>query len=157
MSGEPVRRPPPPDWNRTVADLMAEMKRGERDGITGEEADWARAFEASLLPPDTVFPADGEVWEAIGDAEVLVMQHYAAPFTLTNEAVLPLGERVRVIGSHLPRPIVIAAVPLRHDELLATLVPADVRAAPRFDSYTLSIPTAYFNQHFWRISRVDQK
>lgn len=150
MSGEPVRHPPP-DWNRTVADLMAEMKRGERDGITGEEADWARAFEASLLPPDTVFPADGEVWEAIGDAEVLVMQHYAAPFTLTNEAVLPLGERVRVIGSHLPRPIVIAAVPLRHDELLATLVPADVRAEPRFDSYSLSIPTAYFNQHFWRV------
>lgn len=151
MSGEPVRRPPPPDWNRTLADLMAEMKRGERDGITGEEADWARAFEASLLPPGTVFPAGGEVWEAIGDAEVLVMQHYAAPFTLTNEAILPLGERVRVIGSHLPRPTVIAAVPLRCDALLETLVPADVRAEPRFDSYSLSIPTAYFSQHFWRV------
>lgn len=150
MSGEPVRRRPP-DWNRTIADLMAEMDRGERDGITGEEAEWAREFERSLLPPDTVFPADGEVWEAIGDAEVLVMRHYDAPVTDTNEAVLPLGERVRVIGSHLPEPIVIAAIPLRYDELLATLVPADVRAEPRFTNYSLSIKTAYFNKRFWRV------
>ena len=152
MTGEPVRRTPPPDWNRTIADLMAEIDRGEREGgISGEEIEWARDYERSLLPPDTVFPADGEVWEAIGDAEVLVMRHYAAPVTDTNEAVLPLGERVRVIGSHLPEPIIITAVPLRYDELLETLVPADVRAEPRFTNYSLSIPTAYFNQHFWRV------
>jgi hypothetical protein len=151
MTGEPVRRTPPPDWNRTIADLMAEMERGERDGITGEEAEWAREFERSLLPPDTVFPADGEVWEAIGDVEVLVMRHYAAPVTDTNEAVLPLGERVRVIGSHLPEPIIITAVPVRYDELLATLVPADVREEPRFTNYSLSIKTADFNQNFWRV------
>lgn len=146
-SGKPV----PPDWNRTIADLMAEMERGERDGLSGEEVAWAREFERSLLPPETVFPADGEVWEAIGGAEVVVMHHYAAPFTDTSEAVLPLGERVRVIGSHEPKPIIVAAVPLRHDELLDTLVPAGVRAEPRFTNYTLSIRTTYFNHRFWRI------
>ena len=145
-------RPVGPDWNRTIADLMAEIDRGERSFITGEEAERAREFERSLLPPDTVFPADGEVWEATGDVEVLVMQHYAAPVTNTNEAILPRGERVRVVGSHLPQPIIITSVPVRYDGLLETLVPADVRAEPRFTNYSLSLKTAYFNQHFRRVA-----
>ncbi|MFL5383235.1 MAG: hypothetical protein ACJ8GN_12010 [Longimicrobiaceae bacterium] len=36
----------------------------------------------------------------IDDARVLVMHHYAAPVTDTNDATLPRGERVRVAGSH---------------------------------------------------------
>ena len=148
VSTESGKNPAPPGWNRTIDDLMAELDRGERDGITGEEAEWAREFERSLLPPDTIFPADGEVWEAIDDARVLVMHHYAAPVTDTNDATLPRGERVRVMGSHQARPIVIAFEPVRYDELLETLVPDDVRAEPVFTNYHLSVKTAYFNQHF---------
>jgi len=147
-----MRRPAPPGWNRTIDDLMAELGRGERAGISGEEADWARGYERSLLPPDTVFPADGEVWEAVDDAEVRVMRHYAAPVTDTNDAVLPRGERVRVIGSGQDRPIVVSAEPLRHDELLPALVPDDVRAEPRFTNYSLMVKTAYFIQHFRRVA-----
>jgi hypothetical protein len=131
---------------------MAEIDRGERAGISGEEAEWARNYERSLLPPDTVFPADGEVWEAIDDAEVLVMRHYAAPVTDTNDAVLPRGERVRVIGSSQDRPIVISAEPLRYGELLARLVPGDVRAEPRFTNYSLMVKTEAFNRHFRRVA-----
>jgi len=143
---------PPPGWNRTIDDLMAEIGRGERMGITGEEADWARDYERSLLPPDTVFPADGEVWEAVDDARVLVMRHYAAPVTDTNEATLPRGERVRVSGSHQARPIAIAFEPVRYDELLEMLVPADIRGEPVFTNYHLSVKTEYFNQHFRRVA-----
>ncbi|HVG44062.1 MAG TPA: hypothetical protein VM890_05005 [Longimicrobium sp.] len=153
MSVGPGSSPRPPGWNRTIDDLMAEIDRGERSSISGEEAAWARDYERSLLPPDTVFPRDGEVWEAVGDAEVLVMHHYAAPVTDTNDAVLPGGERVRVIGSSgQDRPIIISAEPLRYDELLARLVPDDVRAEPRFANYSLMVKTAYFNQHFRRVA-----
>ena len=152
MSVGPGSSSPPAGWNRTIGDLMAEMSRGERSSISGEEAGWAREYERSLLPPDVVFPRDGEVWEAVDDAEVLVMHHYAAPVTDTSEAVLPAGERVRVIGAGQDRPIVVSAEPLRHDELLARLVPDDVRAEPRFTNYSLMVKTEAFNQHFRRIA-----
>ena len=131
---------------------MDEVERGERDGITGEEAAWARDYERSQLPPGTVFPADGEVWEAVDDVKVLVMHHYAAPVTDTGEAILPRGERVRVIGSAQEKPIIISADPLRYGELLPSLVPDDVRGEPRFTNYSVMVKTADFNRHFRRVA-----
>lgn len=35
----------PDGWTRTLDDLFAEMKRGERLTVSGEEAGWAREYE----------------------------------------------------------------------------------------------------------------
>ncbi|MFL5383234.1 MAG: hypothetical protein ACJ8GN_12005 [Longimicrobiaceae bacterium] len=43
---------------------------------------------------------------------------------------------------------------MRYDGLLETLVPDDVRTEPVFTNYRLSVKTAYFNQHFRRVTEA---
>jgi hypothetical protein len=143
---------PPPGWNRTIDDLAAEIERGERTEIPDEEWDRACEYERSLLPADTVFPAEGEVWEALDDTRVRVRHRYSEPFTNDGEATFPRGERVRVGRTYEAQPIVITFEPVRYEELLEALVAAEVRAVPSFTRYSLSVKTGYFNQHFRRVA-----
>ena len=49
----------PPGWNKTVDDLFDEIRQGKRLMVSGDEGEWARDYERSLLPPGTVFPRGG--------------------------------------------------------------------------------------------------
>ena len=130
---------------------MAELDRGERSSISRKEADQAYAYERSLLPQGTIFPREGEVWEAADDVKVEVVKRFAAPFICSGEAILPRGERVRVMRTFEEEPLRVRARPLRYDELLPSLVRADIRDDPDFSSYQLEIGTADINQHFRRV------
>jgi hypothetical protein len=144
--------PRPPGWNKTLDDLVQEITRGARWFVSGEEAEWARDYERSLLPSGTVFPRGGEVWEAVGDCDVQVEYLFAAPGSSGTTGRLRAGERVRIVeGGSDPAPIVVSFVPLRYDALHEALVPADVRAALRYTGYALAARTAHVNRHFRRI------
>jgi hypothetical protein len=65
--------------NKTIEDLANEMMRGERFGIDYDEANWARDYERSLFPPDTIFPCNDQIWETINDCDVQVSYILAAP------------------------------------------------------------------------------
>src|SRR5579859_4043449 len=50
---------PPPKWDKTI------------DGLdNGDCARWRQDYQRGLLPPDTAFPREGQIWEALRDCEV---------------------------------------------------------------------------------------
>ena len=73
--------PPPPGWNKSVADLMAEVDSGAKQAVGSPELDWARDYERSLLPPDTRYPCEGEIYEALEDFPVSYVTSWAVAFT----------------------------------------------------------------------------
>lgn len=80
--------PAPPGWNKTVADLLAEAKRGERGSVGSPEVDWARDYERSRIPFGSRFPRKGDVYEAIKDFSVDYMTAWAAPYTGGGQGTL---------------------------------------------------------------------
>lgn len=125
---------------------------GIRPAITGDEADWARDYERSSLPPDTVFPGPAEAWEAAIDCEVTVHHVFAAPVSNCGTAMLAAGTKVRILdGSIDPQPIFVSFVPVRYEALQQSLVPQDILAEPRYANYVLSLGTAAFNKCFRRL------
>ncbi len=150
-----MNNPMPTGWNKTLADLFEEMRQGKRLIITDQEGAWAREYEKSLLPRQTVFPREGEIWEAIDSCEVEFEVFFAAPNGgPSGTARLPRGERVR-IGPHTDSDaLLVHFLPLRYQELQDTIVAPRVRANPRYSDYALYAKTAYFNQHFRRVKRA---
>lgn len=142
----------PRGWNKTIDDLNAEMMRGERLGASGEEVDWAREYERSLLPADIVFPEEGEVWETIDDCDVKYGTLFAAPSSGGGNARLQRGERVRILQLPDGRPIMIAFSPLRYDELHTLIVPEEDRNCATYTGYHLWTKTVHFLAHFRRIA-----
>src|SRR5688572_23424037 len=140
--------PMPPGWNKTLDDLMKEMEEGQLLGVFGDEIEWAREYERSQLPSSTVFPKPGEVWETLDECEVEYTQIFTAPASGGGRTRLPSGERVRMTGLDEPKPIRVSFIPLRYEELHATIVPEATRREPRYGGYCLSAKTAHFNKHF---------
>ncbi|MBI4529254.1 MAG: hypothetical protein HY695_36105 [Deltaproteobacteria bacterium] len=120
-----MSNPPPPGWNKTIDDLFEEMKQGKRLFVGGDEGDWARDYERSLLPPGTVFPRGGQVWEVVDECDVQVDYIFAAPAGCGGNGGLRKGERVRIMtGGTDPEPLIVFFLPVRYDDLHDTLVPA---------------------------------
>ena len=150
-----MNKPAPAGWNKTIDDLIEEMRQGKRLIISGDEGDWARDYERSLLPRATVFPRGGQTWEAIDNCEVSVEYIFAAPAGFGGSATFPSGERVTIMsGGIVPEPIAVNFLPLRYEELHEHFVPLDVRSIPRYTNYALNTKTSYFNEHFRLIERV---
>lgn len=143
-----MSKPAPPGWNKTIADLFKEVQRGERLVIGGDEGDWAREYERSLLPTGTVFPRDGQIWEALADCDVTVMTIFATPGSGSEHATLSRGERVRISGGTGPQPLSVSFLPVRYDALHESLVSRATRRTPRYGGCSLSVKTVYFNDHF---------
>jgi hypothetical protein len=78
--------PAPPGWNKTLADLMAEVDSGLRQSVGSPEMDWARDYERSLLPSDTRFPCEGEVYEALDDILVDYLTSWATPWWMVSRS-----------------------------------------------------------------------
>lgn len=138
----------PQDWDKTLDELLAEVDRGERLGVSGAEIERAREHERSLLPTDTVFPRSGQVWEAIDNCEVFYLAIYSAPSTGGGRAWLHHSERVRIQPARERRPVVVSFLPLRYDVLHASIIPEETRKTPRYTNYCLWTKTTYFNRHF---------
>jgi hypothetical protein len=104
---------PPLKWNKTTDGVDVDAAASLR---------WAMEYERSLLPPSTIFPRPGQVWETVRDCEVgfeACMTYSGPKFTtvrfpngrrVTMQAIgkrdvvlpfgtarLPKGERVRVV------------------------------------------------------------
>jgi hypothetical protein len=128
---------------------------------------WAMELERSRLPPNTVFPRAGQVWEAIRDCEVSFRASISRPFppgaafaaSGSSMAVLNLlmgfgtaklqrGERVRVLEGE-PRPLSVHFTPLRYEELEESIVPEEVRQQPGYTGYTLHLKTVRTVSDFW--------
>lgn len=153
-----MKIPLPPILNRTD------------DGVAlGDSFRWALDYEASLLPPDTIFPHKGQFWETVRDCEVdfwvsiaytgpkysalglpdggeVVLPGSNKPDQLLSpggKVILPEGERVRIVHVHPPeRPIQVHFQPLRYDELQGRIVPEAYRKTPGYMGYQLMITTA---------------
>ena len=104
----PMKLPPAPRWNKKTDDIdSADFLRRAQDQ------------ERSLLPPETVFPRTGQIWEAVGNCQVHVRKWIPglrAP-ALWQDARLLQGERARVLDIHGPKPLEVRFEPLRYTEL----------------------------------------
>jgi hypothetical protein len=133
----------PSGWNKTLADLGAELPGRVP---TAEEWGWARAYERAELRKWARFPLNGDVFEAIQDTPVRYLTHWSAPFTDGGSGVIPAGTRFRVfVHDSDPEPIGVAAEPLERERIEQLLVPLSVRATFKYDGYSLSIGTDELN------------
>jgi hypothetical protein len=141
--------PAPPGWNRTIADLTAELKSGVRLTLGSPEVDWARDYERSLLPPNTRFPCDGDVYEAIEDIELPYMTVWNAPFTGGGCGTIHQGERVVVRyaapDSHL---VLTYAFAVDYHSVEKRIVPERERKAQGYGGFHFAIRTADLNTKF---------
>jgi hypothetical protein len=149
-----MNKPAPPGWNKTIDDLFEEMKRGERLFASGDECDWARDYERSLLPASTIFLRAGQIWEALHDCEVTVSTIFAAPGSGSEQGSLSQGERVRISNGTGPQPISVSFLPVRYDALHESLVSRATCRTPHYTGYSLFTKTVYFNEHFRLIEDV---
>src|SRR5438876_7930675 len=81
----PIKLPPLPKWNKLTDDI--------------DSADFAlraQDYERSLLPPDLVFPRQGQIWEAVRDCEVNFIARTTNPLLPGGRARIQQGERVRI-------------------------------------------------------------
>jgi hypothetical protein len=151
---------PPLKWDKT------------HDGLdAGEFCRWMVDYELSHLPPDTIFPRPGQIWEASRDCEV---SYEACPgcqgprysllrlpsgetvtLTASGKAFLPFGtarlqkgekvcvlERADLTGFAGPKPLAVNLQPLRYEEMEESIVPQELRARPGYRGYRLYIRTA---------------
>jgi hypothetical protein len=141
--------PRPPGWNLTIADLMAEMNAGKRKSLDGPEVEWAREYERSLIPVDTRFPRQGDVYEALHDAPVHFMTAWSAPFTGGGESVLKAGDKVLVDQMpHDPKAISVYAVALDYSAMETRVVPESERTSPKYAGFYFSLKTVDLNRDF---------
>ncbi len=141
--------PRPPGWNKTISDLMAEMKRGERVSMASPELDWAREYEREQIPAGMRFPRKGDVYEALEDMAVHYMTAWAAPVTGGGDGVLKKGERV-VVDQPVTdsRPIGTYAKAVDYAALEERMVPASDRNAPKYGGFYFYFNTTELNQKF---------
>jgi hypothetical protein len=162
-----------PKWDKAV------------DGLE-EAGKWAIELERARLPSGMVAPRVGQVWETVRDCEVGLRPHFvsrehymaetkqAAAATwrlmmLCGLARLRQGEKIRIVGlDDEKKPLHVTFQPVRYNELHAGIVPEDVRQAPEYAGYELSVKTAktmadfakrasqtYFNEAFRLVEDVD--
>ncbi len=139
----------PDGWHKTLADLSAELKEGQRSCLGSPEVDWARAYERSLLRSWVRFPLDGDIYEALDDTPVLFMTQWRAPYTGGGSGTVPKGTKVRVTVYDIePDPIQVYASPLEAGMIERLLVPEADRKSATYNGFILSIPTTDLNKRF---------
>jgi hypothetical protein len=141
--------PAPEGWNKTISDLSAEVDAGLRPYLASPEVDWARDYERQLLPPDTRFPRQGDVYEALEEFEAAYMTSWAAPFTGGGKAKLARGERVEIRYAPLDtQPILVYAHAVNYKDVEGRVVPEAERKAETYTGFYFAIKTADLNKRF---------
>ena len=142
-------RPAPIGWNKTITDLMAEIKAGVRAGMSGEEADWARDYERSLLPEGTRFPKEGDIYEVLEDMDATFLTSWSAPFTGSGTGHIRKGERF--IAKDSPsqeKPIAVYLEAVDYSALEQRLVKEEDRTHEHYSGFYFCFKTADLNQKF---------
>jgi hypothetical protein len=152
-----MKLPPLPKWNAAIDDID-----------TSQTLALAQQHEKSLLPSNITFPRTGQIWEAVRDCQV----HFVVSFTSNaleelvwlpgqcqpqavalvptfGRAPLAKGEKVRVVFADADRPLSVWFQPLRYYELHESIVPANVRSAPHYSHYRLTLLTAQTQTSRW--------
>jgi hypothetical protein len=141
--------PAPAGWNKTVADLLEEARRGERGSVGSPEVDWARDYERSRIPLGTRFPRKGDIYEAIKDIDVHYMSAWAAPYTGDGQGILRAGDRVLVYQDPLYRePVVVYAKAIDYARIEERMVPAAVRVDSNYSGFYFCFKTVDLNSLF---------
>ena len=141
--------PAPPGWNKTVADLVSEMNSGLRKNIRGDEAEWARNYERTLLPEGLRFPRKGDIYEAIDDLEVDYLTSWFAPYTGGGRGTLMRGERIVVDSDPSdPTPLGVYAKPENYKEVEMRIVPEDERTHYKYGGFYFQVRTLDLNTKF---------
>jgi hypothetical protein len=136
--------PRPPDWNKTLRELLAEGR-----GVSGQEIQWARSYERDQLRAWARFPKPGEVYELLEDAEVSFVTHWDAPYTGGGKGKLRKGSRIRVVDDISDEePLAVGAIPLAREEAETALVPEAERSAEKYAGFSLSVTTSELNRLF---------
>ena len=137
----------PTTWNKTMDDLEAEHRAGKRVTISDEEQKLAHDYELAQLPTGTIFPAGGQIWEAVEDMPVSYIIWYNAPYSDGGGATLPKGERL-IIDQHVrDRSIHVGCDAARHTEMEIVLIPAHTRNSRKYSAYGLMTRTADLNRY----------
>jgi hypothetical protein len=141
--------PAPLGWNKTLSDLLAEVKSGRRRSIQSPEADWALDYARSLLPENMRFPHQGDVYEALEDVRIDYMTMWSKPFSDGGDALFPRGERVSIpFEPPDPRPLRVYANPLDYPRIENLMVPVAIRNDASYAGFHLSISTLTLSNSF---------
>lgn len=131
----------PDGWNLTIRDVISRSS-----GATGQELEWARAYERDQLPPGTRYPVHDDVFEVIAPMRTTYLVQYDAPITTSGECELPVGMRLRIDNEvGVAQPLAVTATPIESPQFLEAIVPADVRSQPKFAGVRLSVSTRDLN------------
>jgi hypothetical protein len=100
------------------------------------------------------FPHKDQIWEVTDGCDAQIEYLFSAPIILSGAGRLTAGERVRIVTEAADAQPTVSFLPVRYEELHASLVSPDVRNTPRYKAYTLSVKTEYFHSHFRLIEDV---
>ncbi len=141
--------PAPPGWNKTFADLDAEMSAGLRKSIGFPETEWARDYELSLLPKHTRFPRKGDVYEPLEPVTLSFLTAWSAPYTGSGTMVLQPGQQIRLDDAPgIARPILVYAVAVNYKKVERQALPWWTRWRPDYQGFYFAVETALLNSKF---------
>ncbi|MDZ4201257.1 MAG: hypothetical protein U1C96_03825, partial [Gallionella sp.] len=129
-------------WNKTIDDLFNEMKAGTRRSLGSPEADWARAYEQSLLPEGIHAPCKNEVYEVLDPCEATYLTAWDGPYTGGCSVILLQGWRLRI--SETPRdekPISVYAEAVDYKTVELLVVPEKDRTSGSYRGFYFSVST----------------
>ncbi|MBF0328564.1 MAG: hypothetical protein HQL10_05365 [Nitrospirae bacterium] len=139
----------PPDWSLKISDLMEEMKAGKRKSISGQEIDWAREYERSLIPQGYRFPQKGDLYEALKDMTVDYITAWSAPYSGGGETSLMIGEQVWIDAEiKEPNPIGAYALPVKYEQMEQRIVAKEERESPKYGGFHFYLTTVELNENF---------
>jgi hypothetical protein len=134
----------PSGWNKTIDDLIEENRE-----LSWEEIEYARNYEKDLLPNDTRFPKNNDIYESIEDVEITYTTHWRAPASGGEKFVLRKGIAIKVeVDDNDLEPIGVYAKPLEYKKYEEEIIPVEDRVHPKYSGYGLYIDTKILNEKF---------
>lgn len=139
----------PENWNKTISDLMQEMKDGKRHEVGQPEIDWAREYERSLIPENYRYPKEGDLYESKFDQEIEFLTSWSVPFTGGGNTTLFKGEKIWInSGPNEEKPIGSYALPVEYLELEKRIVSEKDRNKPNYGNFYFHFDTIILNDNF---------
>lgn len=139
----------PSDWTLTVNELFNEFNTKKRKSIQQYEVEWAKDYERSLYPKNTVFPRKGYLYESIEDQEISYMTAWKAPFTGGGKSIIKKGERIWIkFNPNEENPTSTYALPVDYEKIEERMVPENERNNPKYNGFYFCLSTPILNNKF---------
>ena len=131
----------PEGWTTTLSDL-----RARRDpvpmGPGSREWEWAYAYELSLLPPDTVFPREGDILSVVEGFRVQYVANEGLMSPDTGYGMLMPGDSVEVHRLPLYERSLSAEIrPVNYVEVEERIIPRELRDKHWYQGFHLFVST----------------